>query len=98
MKGGDRKNSTHPTDKKNSNPLGSEGNTTKCFTGGCKFHWTRNCPYAEDTRYKKEDDEKDHLVSNLALKSQQKREDSAHMFLGETLGSAVLDSGATGTV
>ena len=36
-----------------------------------------------------------HLVSILMQMSQQKQEDSAHMFLGETLGSIVLDSGTS---
>lgn len=93
---GRNRNSTRSTDK-NLNPLGPEGNTTKCFTCGCKFHWARECPYTEDTSHKKEDNE-NILVSNLVLMSQQKGEDGANTFLGETLGSAVLDSGASGTV
>lgn len=35
---------------------------------------------------------------SFLMMSQQKGENGANMFLGETLGSAVLDSGASGTV
>ena len=96
---GHNKNATCFTDK-NVNTIAPQGKTTKCFTCGCKFHWACDCPYTEDNRHKKEtSDDTDYLlVSNIVLMSQQKWEASTLMFLGEILGSTILDSGASGTV
>ena len=99
QRGKGHKNATRSTDK-NVNTIAPQGKTTKCFICGCKFHWVHDCPYTEDNRHKKENsDDTDYLlISNRVLMSQQKREASTHTFLGETLGSAILDSGATGTL
>ena len=44
-------NKTCSTDKKPKiDPLGHEGNTTVCFKRGCKFHWSYDCPYIDDTK------------------------------------------------
>ena len=44
------------------------------------------------------ENEKDLSVAHIVLMSQQKYENSSNTLLGETLGSAVLDSGASSTV
>ena len=48
-----RNNKTCSTDKKTKiNLLGPEGNTTVYFKCGCKFHWSYDCPYIDDTKDK----------------------------------------------
>ena len=93
---------THSTDKKTKiNPLGPEGNTTVCFKCGCKFHWSYDCLYIDDTKDKPEDGKnRGYLfLSNIVMMSQvTKQEENGNTFLGETLGSAVLNSGASSTL
>ena len=95
-------NKTRSTDKKTKiNPLGPEGNNTVYFKCCCKFHWSYDCPYTEDTKDKHEDSRNGNYLSlsNIIMMSQLiKREVNGNNFLGETLGSTVLNSGASGTV
>ena len=83
------------------NPLGPEGNIPVCFKCGCKFHGSYNCPYIDHTKDKHEDSKHGSYLSqsNIVMISQlSKREENGNTFLGETLGSAILDSGAFGTI
>ena len=93
------KNKTRSTNKKKLNPWDRTGNITVCFNCGCRFHWSYDCPYGHSCRKKDGVEiEEDLSVSHLVLMSQQKRKNGGDIFLGETLGSAVLDSGASSTV
>ena len=92
------KNKTRSMNKK-LNPRDRTGNITVCFNCGCRFHWSYDCPYGHSSG--KKDGvkiEEDLSVSHVVLMSQQKRKNGGDIFLGETLGSAVLDSGASSTV
>ena len=93
------KNKTRSTNKKKLNPLDRAGNITVCFNCGCRFHWSYDCPYAHSSRNKDGvEKEEDFSVSHMVFMSKQKRKNGGDIFLGETLGSAVLDSGASSTV
>ena len=87
------------SDKKKLNLLDPAGNTTVCFNCGCNFHWSYDCPYVDSSRDEHGgENEKDLSVAHVILMSQQKGENSGDTLLGETLGSAILDSGASSTV
>ena len=88
------------TKKSKVNPLGHEGNTTVCFKCGCKFHWSYNCPDIDDTKNNHEDGKNGSYLSlsNIVMSQLTKQEENCNTFLGETLGSAVLDSGTSGTI
>ena len=93
------KNKTRSTNKKKLNPRDRKGNITVCFNCGCKFRWSYDCPYGHSSRNKYGVEiEEDLSVSHVVLMSQQKRKNGGDIFLGEKLGSAVLDSGASSTV
>ena len=93
------KNKTRSTNKKKLNPLDLSGNITVCFNYGCRFHWSYDCLYGHSSRNKDGVEiEEDLSMLHVVLMSQQKRKNSGDIFLGETLGSAVLDSGASSTV
>ena len=93
------KNKTCFMNKKKLNPQDRTGNITVCFNCGCQFHWSYDCPYGHNSRNKDGIEiEEDLSVSHVVLMSQQKRKNSRDIFWGETLGSAVLDSGASSTV
>ena len=92
-------NKTRSTKKKKWNPLNRAGNITVCFSCGCRFHWSYDCPYVHCSRNKDGvKKEKNFSVSHVALINKQNRQNSRDIFLGETLSSAVLDSGASSTV
>ena len=92
------KNKTRSMNKK-LNPRDRTGNITVCFNCGCRFHWSYDCPYGQSSRKKDGVEiEEDLSMSHKVLMSQQKRKNGGDIFLGETLGSAVLDSGASSTV
>ena len=95
-------NKTRSTDKKTKiNPLGPEGNITVCFKCGCKFHWSYDCPDINDTKDKHEDGKNGSYLSlsNIIMMNQlTKWEENGSTFFGETLGSAILDHGASGTI
>ena len=93
------KNKTRSTNKKKLNPQDRTGNITVCFNCGCRFHWSYGCPYSHSCRNKHGVEiEKDFSVLHMVLISKQKRKNSGDIFLCETLGSAVLDSGTSSTV
>ena len=93
------KNKTRSTNQKKLNPLDLAGNITVCFNCGCKFHWSYDCPYVHSSRNKHGGQkEEDSFVAHMVLMSQQKRKNSGNILLGETLGSVVLDCGASSTV
>ena len=89
------------TKKTKINPLGPEGNTIVCFKCSCKFRWSYDCLYIDDTKDKHEDGKNGSYLSlsNMVMMSQLTEwEENGNTFLGETLDSAVLDSGASITV
>ena len=93
------KNKTRSTNKKKLNPWDQTGNITVCFNYGCRFHWSYDCPYGHSSRNKDGVKiEEDFSVPHMALMSQQKHKNSGDIFLGEMLGSVVLDSAASSTV
>ena len=93
------KNKTHSTNKKKINPRDQTGNITVCFNCGSRFHWSYDFPYVHSTRNKDGVKiEEDFSVSHMAFIGKQKRKNGRDIFLDETLGSAVLDSGASSTI
>ena len=93
------KNKTRSTNKKKLNPRDRTGNITVCFNCGCRFHWSYDCPNLHSSRNKDGVEiEEDFSVAHVVLMSQQKRKFGGNIFLGETLGSVVLDSGSSSTV
>lgn len=73
------------------NPAKADGTPSTCIVCGSVFHWAKDCPDSYDNMMKsknknKEDDE-------ITLFS-----DTLKQFVGETLGTAVLDSGCTKNV
>ena len=93
------KNKTRSTNKKKLNLRDRTGNITVCFNCGCRFHWSYDCPYGHSSRNKDGVEiEEDLSVSHVVLMSQQKHKNGGDFFLGETLGSAVQDSGESSTV
>ena len=93
------KNKTCSTNKKKLNPQDLTGNITVCFNCGCRFHWSYDCPYGHSSRNKHGVEiEEDLSVSHMVLMSQQKCKNGGDVFLGETLGSVILDSGASSTI
>ena len=85
------------TGKTKINPWGPEGNTTVCFKSGCKFHWSYDYPYIDDTK-ETQGQQKKSFYNIVMMIQLTKQEENGNTFLGETLGSAVLYSGASGTV
>ena len=71
-----------------SNPLDSNGYPSKCYICGSTVHWARDCTY----------DQVEEQDVKIVLMSQQEICNKGDTFLGETVGSVVLDSGASGTV
>ena len=92
------KNKTRSTNKKKLNPQDRTGNITVYFNCGCRFHWSYDCPYGHSSRNKHGAEIEDFSVSHVVPMCQQKLKNSGDIFLGERLGSAVLDSGASSTV
>ena len=93
------KNKTRSTNKKKLNPWDWTGNITVCFNCGCRFHWSYDCPYGHSSRNKDGVEiEEDLSVLYVVLMSQQKPKNGGDIFLGETLGSVVLDSVASSTI
>ena len=93
------KNKTRSTNKKKLNPLDLSGNITVCFNCDCRFHWSYDCPYGHSSRNKHGVEiEKDFSVLHVVLISKQKCKYNGDIFLSETLGSVVLDSGASSTI
>ena len=81
------------------NPQDRTGNITVCFNCGRRFHWSYDCPYVHSSRNKDGIKiEEDFSVPHMVLMSQLKRKYGRDIFLSPTLGSAVLDSGASSTV
>ena len=95
------------------NPPGLDGKPSKCNICGCTFHWARYCPYAENNPLESKSEDYVH-DTNIVLFSDSHADNYIHdsnivlvganpadngpSFLGETVGSVVLDSGASGTV
>ena len=93
------KNKTRSTNKKKLNPRNQKVNITVCFNYGCRFHWSYDCPYIHSSRNKDGVEiEEDFSVVHVVLMSQLKHKNGGDIFLGETLGSVVLDSDASSTV
>ena len=93
------KNKTRSTNKKKLNLQDRTGNITVCFNFSSRFHWSYDCPYSHSSRNKHGIEiEEDFSVPHVVLISKQKRKYSGDILGGETLGSAVLDGGASSTV
>ena len=89
------KRKTHSTNKKKLNPQ----DQTVCFNCGCRFYWSYDCPYVHSSRNKDGvEKEKNLSMSHVALINKQNHQNGGDIFGGETLGSAVLDSGTSSTV
>ena len=98
---------------KRQNPPGLDGKPSTCNICGCTFHWAKYCPYAENSSVESKSEDYVH-DTNIVLFSDSQHENYVHdtnvvligvrqaddgpSFLGETVGSIVLDSGASGTV
>ena len=74
------------------NPVDHNGNTSRCNICESKFHWARNCPDADKNQ--NSDPEKETETLNL-FQSPNHNIVEMKVFVGETLSSAVLDSGCT---
>ena len=90
------KNKTCSTNKKKLNPLDPAGNITVYFNCGCKFHWSYNCPYVDSSRNKHGGEKRRILPWPTWFLWVSKN--SGDILGGQTIGSAVLDSGASSTV
>ena len=77
------------------NPTGPDGRTSTCRICGSFMHWVRDCPHKEGTEktslYEAEEVSEAHIV--LVNTIEQK-----NSLLGQTIGSAILDSGCSRTV
>ena len=80
------------------NPLDEYGNPTKCSVCASINHWAAACPdgqyFTED--FEVEEYEADHEVT--LFQSNLITEDCLKIFVAESIGSAILDSGASSTV
>ena len=73
------------------NPAGPDGTPSTCMVCGSVFHWARDCPDSYDNLMKQKNKGKED--EEIALFS-----DTLKQFVGETFGTAVLDSGCTKNV
>ena len=68
-------------------PVDRDGNMTRCRTCGSKYHWQSECLVRSKTPDK---------ITLFQLKNIDNKE--TELFVGETLNSAILDSGCSQTV
>ena len=93
------KSKTCSPNKKKLNPQDRTGNITVCINCGCRFHWSYDYSYGHSSRNKHGvETEKDFSVPHVVLITKQKHKYGGEIFLSETLGSAVVDIGASNTV
>ena len=87
------------TPVKGRNPLDEYGKMTKCSICESVNHWAASCPdaqYFSEIQEQEQDDEKNHQVT--LYQSSLITENCMKVFVAESIGSAILDSGATSTV
>jgi hypothetical protein len=90
------------------NPLGRDGQPSKCVVCDSVYHWARNCPHAhennEDYRYKNGEEfsqEKEEFVQLSLLTGYTDDRDQTRKLgnlLNESYGKAILDTGCSTTV
>ena len=91
----------HPVGRNSSrnNPVGIDGNISRCLICDSKFHWARNCPHAYENKDKNDGDLDESIHLSLFMGytngSQNKKLETLVM---ESSGCAVLDTGCTTTV
>ena len=90
------------------NPVGRDGEVSRCLICDSKFHWARDCPDAYENDVKKErfekreienSDEKHEECVNLSLiVGFGNRSEKLNVLVNESKGYAVLDTGCSTTV
>ena len=83
---------------KGRNPVDEYGNITKCSVCSSVNHWAASCP---DGQYYSEVCEEEYVDPNHEVTLYQSNlitEDCMKVFVAESIGCAILDSGATSTV
>ena len=92
---------------RSTNPTASDGDVSRCFICGSKFHWAKSCPDSYENNENKEDEvvavatdeteESAHLSLFMGYTSE-KRSCKLQNLITESEGCAVLDSGCSNTV
>ena len=78
------------------NPTGRFGTPSTCAHCGSKFHWVRDCP--DKNHRTRADHTVNYNETEVHIELLQKSESSMRLFVGETMGCAVIDSGCSKTV
>ena len=82
------------------NPVGHNGEVSRCVVCDSRLHWARNCPHAYENANKKIDD-KDETV-NLSLfmgfTNKTTKETKLNLLMQESQDCAVMDTGCSTTV
>ena len=82
-----------------SNPVGNDGQVSRCLVCDSKFHWARECPHSYESTYKKvEDSESVHLSLFVGYTKGAQECSKLETLLTETKNAALLDTGCTTTV
>ena len=87
--------STHSSRRKK-NPVNSDGEVSRCNVCGSIFHWVSRCPDAYASEVSQEPEEVH--ITLFESSSHDLSDGKMKDFVGETLSSAVLDTGCTKTV
>ena len=91
-----------PRGRKRLNPPGSDGKPSKCHVCGSTMHWARNCPHSDESGSYYSDNQSSPNDSvfdtNLVLLNLSDSSDEKCSLLGQTVGSAILDSGCAKSV
>ena len=89
--------STHSSRRKK-NPVNKEGEVSRCNVCGSIFHWVSRCPDAYASEVSQEPEEVHIIITLFESSSHDLSDGKMKDFVGETLCSAVLDTGCTKTV
>ena len=81
------------------NPLGPNGNPSKCNICSSIMHWARECPNSDKSKNSAyECSENNQFETNIVLINIKHENKENYSPLGETAGSMVLDSGCSRSV
>ena len=85
------------------NPVGSDGQASRCHVCGSRFHWARSCPDAYENMPSNDDTAEHEREENVQLSlfmgyTNGERNTKLEALLEESQGCAVLDSGCSNTV
>ena len=84
---------------KKTNPIGPDGGPSTCHMCGSFMHWARDCPHKEsEGSYSKEGNKESVYEANIVLLNLEDTKEKDSTLLGQTIGSAILDSGCARSV